>query len=188
MNPKKIAEIIWLTGMSGSGKTTHSKYLDVFFKKYGYIVKVLDGDEVRKNDTKQLGFRYKDVQFNNHRIAALCNENRNKFDVMIVPIISPYDKIRKEVRNLLSPMFHLVFLKAGIESLRSRDTKGLYAAADRGEITDLIGYSRCNPYEVPTDAEVVVNTGIGSTVEESKQKLFGYINRFIFTRSRGVEK
>ena len=72
MNPKKIAEIIWLTGMSGSGKTTHSKYLDVFFKKYGYIVKVLDGDEVRKNDTKQLGFRYKDVQFNNHRIAALC--------------------------------------------------------------------------------------------------------------------
>ena len=78
---------------------------------------------------------------------------------MVKWVISPYDEIRKEVRNLLSPMFHLVFLKAGIESLRSRDTKGLYAAADRGEITDLIGYSKCNPYEIPTDAEIVIILG-----------------------------
>ena len=108
-------------------------------------------------------------------LRLYVSENRNKFDVMIVPVISPYDKIRKEVRSFLSPMFHLVFLKAGIESLRSRDTKGLYAAADRGEITDLIGYSKCNPYEIPTDAEIVINTGAGSTLEESKQILSEYI-------------
>ena len=174
--------------MSGSGKTTHSNYLGSYFKKHGYSVKVLDGDAIRQNDNKQLGFSYKDVQTNNLRIASLCIEYRNECDIIIVPVISPSDKIRKETRKLLSPMFHLIFLEANIESLRSRDTKGLYAAADRGEITDLIGYSRCNPYEVPTDAEVVVNTGMGSTVEESKQKLFGYINRFIFTRSRRVEK
>ncbi len=148
------------------------------------MVKILDGDAVRKSDSEQLGFRYKDVQLNNLRIAALCNENRDKFDILIVPVISPYDKIRKEVRKFLSPMFHLFFLKADIESLRSRDTKGLYAAADRGELTDLIGYSKCNPYEVPIDAEIVTNTGTGSTVEETKQELSNYMNRVILTRSR----
>ena len=115
-------------------------------------------------------------------LRLYVSENRNKFDVMIVPAISPYDEIRKEVRNLLSPMFHLVFLKAGIESLRSRDTKGLYAAADRGEITDLIGYSKCNPYEIPTDAEIVINTGAGSTLKESRQILSEYITRSIIKK------
>ena len=79
-------------------------------------------------------------------------------------------------------MFHLIFLEANIESLRSRDTKGLYAAADRGEITDLIGYSKCNPYEIPTDAEVVIDTGRDSTVEESKQKVSDYVNHAILKR------
>ena len=178
----KMADIIWLAGMSGSGKTIHSKFLDVFFQKCGYFVKVLDGDAIRGVDDEQLGFGYEDVKINNLRIASLCNENRDKFDVIIVSVISPYDEIRKEVRNLLSPMFHLIFLKAGIESLRSRDTKGLYAAADRGEITDLIGYSKCNPYEIPTDAEIVINTGVGSTLEESRQILSEYITRSIIKK------
>ncbi len=188
MNPKTKASILWLTGMSGSGKTTHSRYLDIFFKKCGYLVKVLDGDAIRKNDNEPLGFGYKDVRSNNLRIVALCNENRDKYDILIVPVISPYDEIRKEVRKLLSPMFHLIFLKAGIESLKSRDTKGLYAATDRGEITDLIGYSKCNPYEIPTDAEIVINTGAGSTFEESRKKLSSYINRFILTKLRANKK
>lgn len=178
----KNADIIWLTGMSGSGKTTHSRYLEIFFEKFGYSVKVLDGDAIRKNDNEQLGFGYKDVRLNNFRIATLCKEYRDKFDVIIVPVISPYNEIRKEVRKLLSPMFHLIFLKANIECLKSRDTKGLYAAADRGEITDLIGYSKCNPYEIPTDAEIVINTGAGSTIEDSRKILSEYINRFIINR------
>jgi adenylylsulfate kinase len=178
----KKAPVIWLTGMSGSGKTTHSNYLDSYFKKHGYSVKVLDGDAIRQNDNKQLGFSYKDVQTNNLRIASLCIEYRNECDIIIVPVISPFDKIRKEVRKLLSPMFHLIFLEANIESLRSRDTKGLYAAADRGEITDLIGYSKCNPYEIPTDAEIVINTGAGSTLKESRQILSEYITRSIIKK------
>jgi adenylylsulfate kinase len=176
---KKKAAIIWLTGMSGSGKTTHSKYLDTFFQERGYFVRVLDGDAIRNNDKKQLGFGFQDVRSNNLRIASLCNDNRDKLDVIIVPVISPYDKIRKEVRKLLSPMFHLIYLKASIEALRYRDTKGLYAAADRGEIKDLIGYSKYNPYEIPTDAEIVINTGVDISVEESRQKLTDYINSII---------
>ena len=180
MSPEqKEAFIIWLTGMSGSGKTSLSKYLEKYFKKRDYSVTVLDGDAVRKKDDEQLGFGFDDVRSNNLRIASLCRENRRKFDVIIVPVISPYDKIRKEVRMLLSPMFHLIYLKASIDSLMSRDTKGLYAAADRGEITDLIGYSECNPYDIPTDAELIVNTGTDATEEESQQKLTEYINSFI---------
>ena len=72
MDPKKNqAIIIWLTGMSGSGKSTHSKHLKVFFDKHGYSIKILDGDTVRKNDGKKLGFGFKDVRENNLRIAQL---------------------------------------------------------------------------------------------------------------------
>jgi adenylyl-sulfate kinase len=188
LKPKKTgAEIIWLTGMSGSGKSTHSRHLKISFEKRDYSVKVLDGDAVRKSDEKKLGFSYKDVRSNNLRIAALCNENRNKFDVIIVPVISPYDEIRKEVRKLLSPKFHLIFIKADITSLRSRDPKGLYAAADCGEITNLIGYSKSNPYEIPLDAELAIDTGMASKIEECSQKLSDYINRVILTRLQDNE-
>tara|TARA_B100000315_G_C14453125_1_gene530109 strand:+ start:114 stop:347 length:234 start_codon:yes stop_codon:yes gene_type:complete len=76
-------------------------------------------------------------------------------------------------------------MKADIESLRKRDTKGLYAAADRGEIKDLIGYSKCNPYEIPDDAEIVINTGTGSTYERSNEELCDHFNRVIFPSLRG---
>ena len=91
-----------------------------------------------------------------------------------------HDEIRKEVRGILSPKFYRIFLQADIESLSSSDTEGLYAAADRNEIKDLIGCSKCNPYETPVDAEVVINKGRGSILEKSKRKLSGYVNRFIF--------
>lgn len=182
---KKQASIIWLTGMSGSGKSTLSEYLKVFFEKHGYSIEILDGDAVRNNDDKKLGFGYKDVRANNLRIATMCKEDRDKFDFIIVPVISPNDEIRKEVRKLLSPRFHLIFLKAGIDSLKARDTKGLYAAADRGEITDLIGYSNINPYETPSEADLVIDTGKGSTVEESRQKLLNYINFTILKNDNG---
>jgi adenylyl-sulfate kinase len=182
---KKQASIIWLTGMSGSGKSTFSKYLEVFFEKHGCSTKILDGDAIRKNADKKLGFSYKDVKENNLRIAALCQEVRDKFDYIIVPVISPYEEVRKEVRNFLSPRFYLIFLKAGIDSLKERDPKGLYAAADRGEITGLIGYSKVNPYEIPTEADLVIDTGMNSTIDASRQKLLNYINLNILKNDNG---
>ena len=171
--------------MSGSGKSTLSNHLEVFFEKHSYSIKILDGDAIRNNDDKKLGFGYEDVRSNNLRIATICIEDRDKFDFIIVPVISPYDEIRKEVRNFLSPMFHLIFLKAGIDSLKARDTKGLYAAADRGEITDLIGYSNINPYEIPSEADIVIDTGMDSTIEESRKKLLNYINLTILKNDNG---
>ncbi|MBT4605383.1 MAG: adenylyl-sulfate kinase [Thiotrichales bacterium] len=177
---KKRSPVIWLSGMSGSGKSTLSDELDALFQKQKYKIYVLDGDEIRGKDTEKLGFGYADVMINNTRIANLCNELRKEYDAIVVPVISPYNDIRLKVRGMLEPNFHLVYLKTDIQSLRDRDPKGLYAAADRGDITDLIGYSDVNPYDEPSKAEIVIETGNHVLIDDSKKKLFDYINKVIF--------
>lgn len=172
--------VIWLTGMSGSGKTTLSDHLETLLLKKQYKVYVLDGDDIRGQDKEKLGFGYDDVLKNNLRIAHLCEKLRDKYEVIIVPVISPYDDVRLQVRKILEPDFHLVYLNSDIHSLRARDPKGLYAAADSGRIDDLIGYSKVNPYHEPTNAEIVIGTGNNTTIDKSKEQLFKYINRVIF--------
>lgn len=178
MNHK--APVIWLSGMSGSGKSTLSNELEALFVDKGYTVRIVDGDDVRDKDENKLGFGRDDVLVNNLRIADFCNQLRVQYDAIIVPVISPYAEIRMQVRKALSPNFHLVYLKVDIQSLRERDPKGLYAAADRGEIKDLIGYSEVNPYDEPDNAELVIDTGGHVTIEDSQKQLFDYINRMIF--------
>ena len=156
---KNNSPVIWLTGMSGSGKTTLSSDLELYFLEKKAEVYVLDGDDIRGQDKEKLGFGHDDVLKNNLRIAYLCQKLREDYDAIIVPVISPYDDIRLQVREVLEPNFHLVYLKTDIKSLRDRDPKGLYAAADSGLINDLIGYSATNPYEKPSNAEVVIETG-----------------------------
>lgn len=177
---KKRAPVIWLTGMSGSGKTTLSNDLEELFVEKGYSVRIVDGDDVRAKDDKKLGFGHADVMINNMRIAAICKEARTQYDAIIVPVISPYNDIREKVRSELGSNFYLVYLKVDIESLRARDPKGLYAKADRGEITDLIGYSDVNPYDVPEKADLVIETGNDIAIEDSKKQMFEYINTAIF--------
>lgn len=176
----KNSPVIWLSGMSGSGKSTLSDHLEQFFLEKEYNIYVLDGDDIRGKDREKLGFGREDVLKNNIRIAELCQKLRKKHDAVVVPVISPYADIRAQVRSILQPNFHLIYLKTDIKSLRQRDTKGLYAAADKGIIDDLIGYSDVNPYEEPTNAELVIETDNSTTVEESKMKLFKYINKSIF--------
>jgi len=176
----KSSPVIWLTGMSGSGKSTISSGIKEYFRKKGYNLYVLDGDDIRDKDEKKLGFGHADVMVNNLRIANLCAQIRSRYDAIIIPVISPYDDIRLKVRRLLEPNFHLIYLKADIDSLRERDTKGLYAAADKGAITDLIGYSEVNPYHEPKNADIVIDTSRNISLELSKKKIFGYINRQIF--------
>jgi len=177
---KQSSPVIWLTGMSGSGKSTLSSGIEEYFNKKGYKVYVLDGDDIRGKDKKKLGFGHDDVLHNNLRIANLCISLRQKYDAIIIPVISPYDDVRIKVRGVLEPNFHLIYLQSDIQSLRDRDTKGLYAAADKGIITDLIGYSDVNPYDTPENAELVIETGSSSSLESSLKKLLDYINRQIF--------
>jgi len=172
--------VIWLTGMSGAGKSTLASYLELLFLEKTYKVRVVDGDDIRGKDERKLDFGHKDVMQNNLRIANLCQELRKEYDVIIVPVISPYNDIRMQVRIILEPNFHLVYLKSDIQSLRDRDPKGLYAAADSGIINDLIGYSDMNPYDEPDNAEILIETGNHTHVETSRRQLCDYINKYIF--------
>jgi len=171
--------VVWLTGMSGSGKSTLANHISGNLKKDGYSVLIIDGDSIRDLDQKKLGFGFDDVLVNNMRIASLCEEQRDKFDLVLVPVISPYEKVRQKVRGVLEPNFHLVYLKSDIYSLKNRDTKGLYAAADRGEIQDLIGYSSINPYDTPVDPELTVLTSNNNSLEGSLRHILEYINNVI---------
>jgi adenylylsulfate kinase len=173
--------VIWFTGMSGSGKSTLSFALEQFYYNKQLNIHVIDGDEVRGIDKVKLGFGYDDVLTNNLRIAHQCQTLRAKYDAIVVPVISPYDKVRMMVRSALNPNFHLVYLKTDINSLRHRDPKGLYEAADKGVISDLIGYSNSNPYDVPSKAEITIDTSNDTPIEESQRVLFEYIRLFAMT-------
>ena len=167
--------IIWLTGMSGSGKSTLSARLKKQLQYKGYSVQIIDGDSIRDDYTTKLGFGRQDVLSNNLNIAQKCLELRNNCDVILVPVISPYQEVRREVRKLLNPNFHLIYLTTTLENLKKRDTKGLYAEADSGVINDLIGYSSTTPYEAPDDAELTIDTTDQTTITESTTQLVNYI-------------
>ena len=162
--------------MSGSGKSTLAEYIKNTYQNEGYTVRIIDGDDIRDRDVEKLGFGRKDVEVNNLRIAKLCLESKDsEFDLILVPVISPYDEVRKRTRSLLEPYYHLVYVEADIDSLKKRDTKGLYKAADQGLINNLIGYSEINPYDKPSDADFVVNTNNNTLLNDSKQSLLGFV-------------
>ena len=162
--------------MSGSGKSTLAEYIKNTYQNEGYTVRIIDGDDIRDRDVEKLGFGRKDVEVNNLRIAKLCLDSKDsEFDLILVPVISPYDEVRKRTRSLLEPYYHLVYVETDIDSLKKRDTKGLYKAADQGLINDLIGYSEINPYDKPSDADFVVNTNNNTLLNDSKQSLLGFV-------------
>jgi len=168
-------EIIWLTGMSGAGKSTLTEYVAEKLVAKGVDVLILDGDKVRESYDVTLGYGRSDVEKNNLNVAKICIEEKQKYDLIIVPIISPIDKVRKRVRALLSPRFSLVYLSVPLEVLRERDTKGLYKLADLGEINNLIGYSKGNPYDTPLDADFQINVSGKYTIEQSTEYLYNFI-------------
>ncbi len=170
--------IIWFTGMSGSGKSTLSTELKKVLQNNSYSVQIIDGDTIRDNYTTQLGFGRKDVLSNNLNIVQKCLESRRNCDVILVPVISPYQEVRSEVRKRLEPNFHLIYLTTTLDNLKKRDTKGLYALADSGVIKDLIGFSKETPYEVPDDAELTIDTTDQKTITESIRQLVNYIKNY----------
>ena len=173
--------VIWLTGMSGSGKSTLASSVERFCKQNKFKVYTIDGDEVRDKDVEKLGFGYKDVLKNNLRIAELCLDLKDKgFNLVLVPVISPYEEIRNKVRSILEPHLHLVYVKADIDSLKKRDTKGLYALADKGVINNLIGYSEINPYDEPENANITIHTNNKVPIDKSRNKLLNYMEQFVF--------
>ena len=171
----KNAAIFWFTGLSGSGKTTLSSRAEKKLSESGFSVKVLDGDTIRAAYKVKLGFGRKDIEKNNANIVKICEAERGNYDILIVPVIGPIDYCRKMARKKLEPYFYLIYISCCIDFLKRRDPKGLYGKADRGEILDLIGYSKNNPYEVPLDADLEIDTSSSATLESSVETIVEFI-------------
>jgi adenylylsulfate kinase len=163
---------LWFTGLSGAGKTTISGHLEQQLRERGSKLEILDGDIVRENLSKGLGFSKEDRDINIRRIAFVADLLSRNGVPVITAAISPYREIREEARNLMGPRFIEVYIEASVEACAERDVKGLYKKAFAGEIKEFTGVS--DPYEAPENAEVVCHTEQESP-EESAQKLIDYL-------------
>jgi adenylylsulfate kinase len=146
---------IWFTGLSGAGKTTISSQLVPLLKARGCKVEVLDGDVIRTNLSKGLGFSKEDRDTNIRRIGFVCHLLTRNGVFAIAAAISPYKAVRNENRALIKD-FVEVHVKASLETCILRDVKGLYKKALAGEIKEFTGVS--DPYEPPDNPEVVCDT------------------------------
>jgi sulfate adenylyltransferase len=168
---------IFFTGLSGSGKSTIANILlTKFLETGGRPVTILDGDLVRKHLSSELGFSKEHRDINIRRIGYVASEITKNGGIAICAPIAPYDATRKHVRGLIDPYggFILVHVATPIETCEERDRKGLYAKARAGIVKEFTGIS--DPYEVPTDAEVVINTAELSA-EESAQEIILHLEQ-----------
>lgn len=164
--------VVWLTGLSGAGKSTIARKLSMMLSKQGCKPIILDGD-IMRTILKQHGFDEQSRKEYNRTIARLACYLQLSGHIVIVALISPYQKIRDEAREICSNFFE-IHVAADLETCIKRDTKGLYAKALRGEITDFTGISA--PYEVPLNPELVLDTA-AHTIEECIDAITHLLNR-----------
>jgi sulfate adenylyltransferase len=176
---------VFFTGLSGSGKSTIANVLlTKFLEVGGRPVTILDGDMVRKHLSSELGFSKEHRDINIRRIGYVASEITKNGGIAICAPIAPYQSVRQEVRSMVAPEggFILVHVDTPIEVCEQRDRKGLYAKARAGIIKEFTGIS--DPYEAPTDAEVVIDTTAVSA-EEAAQQIILHLEREGYVGSNG---
>lgn len=168
---------IWLTGLSGAGKSTISEILAQRFAACGRKVTLLDGDIVRTHLSKGLGFSREDRDTNILRIGFVATEIVRHEGVVICAVISPFRSTRDAVREMVEALgphkFVEVFVDTPLEECERRDVKGLYAKARRGELKGFTGID--DPYEPPLHPEIRLNT-TECTPESCAQQIIDYVN------------
>ncbi len=172
---------VWLTGLSGAGKSTIAERLAPILSTRGCSVEVLDGDEVRTHLSKGLGFSREDRDINIGRISFVASLLVKHGAACITAAISPYAQARGEARQRIgADRFVEVYVRCSINELTRRDVKGLYARALAGELQHFTGVS--DPYEAPESPDVVVDSEV-ETVDESVAKILAELERRGFLRA-----
>ncbi len=159
--------VVWLTGLSGSGKTTVARTVEDALKSMNRCVVVLDGDEIRRHLSSDLGFSRKDRELNVERVANLSHILSRSGIITIVALISPFRKSRDYARKIVGD-FVEVWVKCSLETCKKRDPKGLYAKVKMGEITNFTGIDQ--DYEIPLNPEITLDTD-RETLQQCSQKI-----------------
>jgi adenylyl-sulfate kinase len=172
-NNSKKGLVIWLTGLPCSGKTSISKEIEKYFKEKNLPIQRLDGDVVRETISNDLGFSKEDRDLNIERISYISQMLSENGVNVVSAFVSPYQKMRDFTRSLCEN-FTEVYVNCDIDECKRRDLKGMYAKAAKGEIKDFTGVQ--DPYEIPQNPEIVVNTEEES-IEESVKKILEYLKK-----------
>jgi adenylylsulfate kinase len=166
---------VWLTGLSGSGKSTIAVELEKRLLERGVRTYILDGDNIRHGLNKNLGFSPEDRTENIRRIGEVARLFSDAGLVAVTAFISPYRADRDQVRAIMEPGdFIEVFVDCPVKVCEQRDVKGLYKKARAGEIKEFTGISA--PYEAPSKPEMVIETS-GQSVEKSALQILAYLER-----------
>jgi len=170
---KQKSKVIWLTGLSGAGKTTLARHLEEELFSRGYLTQVLDGDNVRTGINNNLGFSDTDRRENIRRISEVSKLFVNCGVITINCFISPTEDIREMARSVIGrDDFIEVYVNSPLKVCEERDVKGLYSRARRGEIKDFTGID--SPFEPPQGIDIELRTDLLS-VEESVKRLLDLI-------------
>jgi adenylyl-sulfate kinase len=170
--------VLWFTGMSGAGKTTIAENTSAQLSKKDVCPLILDGDAIRGSLHKHLSFSKEDIMENNRLISELCAQKMADYDVIIVPIISPYKISRDKARKTIGPNFFEIYIETPLDTLIKRDSKGLYQKSLEGKIDNLIGFSKTNIYEKPENPDLTISTN-NQSIEESVSKLMIHIQQWM---------
>lgn len=169
----QFSKVIWMTGLSGSGKTSIALGLERKLHTNGYLTQILDGDNIRTGINKNLGFSDEDRTENIRRIAEVSKLFLNCGVITINCFVSPTIEIRKQAQQIIGENdFIEVFINTPLEVCEQRDPKGLYKKARNGEIKDFTGVSA--PFEVPTSPSIEIKTE-GKSIEDCVNALYSEI-------------
>lgn len=178
---KQRGRVVWLTGLSGSGKTTIAIALERELNGKGYLTQVLDGDNVRAGINNNLGFSENDRKENIRRIAEVSKLFVGCGIITINCFVSPTEEIRQLAKEIIgSDDYTEVYVNTPLAVCEQRDVKGLYAKARRGELKDFTGIDA--PFEEPVNAAIVIDT-LKLSVEEAVQEIIEYIEPLIMKQS-----